>query len=146
MGQVLPGHQGSCVRTLKPLSPSSWGFPPSSWHVFFFHAHGNTRVRSKRHRIPPSQVSFGWRKRPAAFHLLSHACTQPQNCVIWPLSISLGVVARLSLLQLSKNPSHLTAGKGQVAGYTHTDKSLLGHSAPSLLRGMRKCNLENLPV
>lgn len=114
--------------------------------MFLFHAHGNTRVRSKRHRIPPSQVSFGWRKRPAAFHLLSHACTQPQNCVIWPLSISLGVVARLSLLQLSKNPSHLTAGKGQVAGYTHTDKSLLGHSAPSLLRGMRKCNLENLPV
>lgn len=36
----------------------------------------------------------------------------------------LGVVARLSLLRLSKNPSHLTAGKGQVAGYVHTQRQV----------------------
>lgn len=48
---------------------------------------------------------------------------------------------------LVKTPVTSQQERGRLQDmYTHRDKSLLGHSAPSLPRGMRKCNLENLPV
>lgn len=49
--------------------------------TYFFHAHGDICLRSQRHRIPPSQVSFGWRKRPAAFSSpLSRMHISPELC------------------------------------------------------------------
>lgn len=103
--------------------------------TYFFHAHGSICVKSKRHRIPPSQVSFGWWKRPGASHLLSHACTQPQNCVIWPLSISWLWQGFPYLIQLSKHHSCLS--KGQFAGYTYTTKPLFSHSASLIERNQK---------
>lgn len=56
--------------------------------TFFFHAHGNVCLRSKRHRIPLIQVSFGWRKRPDAFHL-PRACMSPELCHLASVHLAL---------------------------------------------------------
>lgn len=140
----LAGHGwGECAPRLDLgtgsffLSFLCWDFPTSSWHFFFFHAHGNICLRSKRHRIPLSQVSFGWRKRPDGF-------SSPPSCMhLFPELCHLASVHLYSdpfLTWYSWVNIPVIPWQEQMTFRTYTDlvKSVSSNSASSFFEGNEK--------
>lgn len=72
--QAGPGHWKSRVKIIELVSLFYAEIFQLAVGALFFHAHENICLRSKRHRIPLSQVSFGWRKRPDGF-------SSPPSCM-----------------------------------------------------------------
>lgn len=116
--------------------------------TYFFHAHGNIGLRSKRHRIPLSQVSFGGRKRPAAFSSPpSRMHISPELCHLASVHLALIYGKPFLTWYSSANiPVISWQKRASFRMYTHLVKSVLSHSASSLLRGMRKCSLASVSM
>lgn len=103
----------------------------------------NVCLRSKRCSIPLSQVSVGWRERPAAFSSpVAHMRMSPELCHLASVHLALSCgKSFLTWYSLVNNPV-ISWQKGvRFRICTCLVNSVLSHSASSLLSRMRKCSL-----